>query len=593
MIGLGVLIVIFVVPVFGIGPALLPAKFGSPLQRVTVGVAASLTAIFLLGFAIYVWNLPVTAHWLLLVTPVAVAWHGRQRLAELWGAPEVRQGALAWLAVTLWLLGWQFTVFSYSGATWQGDWYEHYDRARFFLERWDIHHRFLGAYSLSARPPLANVVTAEFMSLAGVKFHLFQATCVLLASLVVWPVCLLQRRFARPEATARTGWTILLLMALPALVQNAAFTWTKLPTVFFILTGLVLLSEKAPAFPLRLAGWLCLTAGMLAHYSAGPWIVALAIAGFVRNPGGWREYFNGQGLAIGLACCLLFATWFGWSTQQLGSGETLGSNSTVVTGSGLSGQQWLGNAAENLYFTAVPVLFRQVDYGGYTPGDRLVLLRDHYFNAVQSSALMIAGSLGVVVAACLLWLERKQIDWAVFRYWGCLIGIGLVLGTVVHTEVVTLGVAQICLLPFAFLVVAWLVARLPGHPLLRGIHALGLLADFALGIVLHFAVQSLWLPRWRQPGQSDYRLIYDFGHAARNNFDYRERISEPFLYDLPGALPATGLLLLAAAVLLVTSFRLPAALGSRVAGSARPAPQVSAQSARSERSSEDPLGTQA
>lgn len=555
MIGLGVLFIFFVVSVFGIGPALLPVKFGSPLQRVTVGVAASLTVIFLLGFGIYVWNLPANAHWLLLVAPVAFAWHGRHRLAQLWGNAEVRRGALAWLAVTLWLMGWQFTVFSYSGATWQVDWYEHYDRARFFLEHGDIHHRFLGAYSLSARPPLANVVTAMFLSLAGVKFYVYQATCVLLASLVVWPFCLLQQRLARPGESVRTGWTILLLMALPALVQNAAFTWTKLPTVFFILTGLALLSERTPAFPLRLAGWLSLTAGMLAHYSAGPWIVALAIAGMVRNPAGWRQVIGRQGLVIGLACGLLFATWLGWSAQHLGMGETLGSNSTVLDGAGLSWRKRLGNAVENLYYTAVPVLFRNVDYGGYTPDDPIVRLRDHYFNAVQSSALMIAGSLGVVVAGCLLWVERKQIDWTGARYWGVLLGIGLVLGTVVHTEVVPLGVAQICLLPFALLVVAWLAARLPGHPLLRGIHTLGLLADISLGIVLHFAVQSLWLPRWFHPGESEYHVIYQFGHGARTNFDYRERISEPFLYDLPGALPATLLLLLAAIVLLVTGFR--------------------------------------
>lgn len=593
MIGLGVLFIFFVISIFGIGPALLPVKLGSPLQRMTVGLAASLTIIFLLGFGIYAWNLPANTHWLLLVAPVAFAWQGRRRLAQLWGDPEVRHGALAWLAVTLWLLGWQFTVFSYSGATWQLDWYEHYDRARYFLEHGDIHHRFLGTYSLSARPPLVNVVSAAYLSLIGVTFHLYQATCVLLASLVVWPVCLLQRRFARPGETGRIGWTILLLLALPALVQNAAFTWTKLPTVFFILTGLTLLSEHAPAFPLRLAGWLSLAAGMLAHYSAGPWIVALAIAGMVRNPAGWRQVIGRQGLVIGLACGLLFATWFGWSAQHLGLGETLGSNSTVMDGTGLSWRQRLDQAAANLYYTAVPVLLRKVDYGGYTPDDPIVLLRDHYFNSVQSSALMIAGSLGVAVAGCLLWVERRQINWTGARYWGCLIGIGLVLGTVVHTEVMPFGVGQVCLLPFALLVVAWLAARLPGHPLLRGMHTLGLLSDLLLGIVLHFAVQSLWLPRWLHPDQGEYQLIYRLGHGARTNFDYRERISEPFLHDLPAALPATLLLLLAAVVLLVAGFRLPATLGRRVTKAPRPARSIPSRPERSMGGSDDALGTRA
>jgi hypothetical protein len=546
----------FLALAFVVGPALMPSSLGSPLMRVTVGLGASVVILYLGGFGIHALGWSAATHWLLLLTPViALGWRGVQ-LAQLYADPLVRRACLGWLAVTAWLLAWQFTVFSYSGATWQSDWHEHYDRARFFVEHWDIHFRFLGVYSLASRPPLVNVVTGVFLALAGVKFHVFQAASVLLASLVFWPVCLLQVRFTRPGATLRIGWLVLLLMALPALVQNAAFTWTKLPTTFFILIGLALLADAAAPFRVRLMGWLSLTAGMLAHYSAGPWILAIAVAGLVRDPASWRRILTPQGLAIGLSCVLLFATWLGWALARLGVADTFGSNSTVVDGVGLSLDERVGNATANLYYTAVPVWFRHVDYSGYRAKDPLVHLRDEYFNAVQSSVPMIAGSLGVLVAAGLLWRGRRAWPEPDVRYWSTLLGLGLVLGVIVHTTVIVFGVAQICLVPFALLVTAWLAARVPDSRVARWVIAPGLIADFLLGIVLHFGVQSLWLVRDRHPGMEDAAIIKLFGHAARLNYEARQTIGGPFLHDLTGATTTTVLLFALAIALLGACFTL-------------------------------------
>src|SRR5689334_5101052 len=59
------LVACFVVVVFGLGPALVPVGFGSPLQRAAVGVAASLVLVYLLAFGLYVANLPKDAHWVI------------------------------------------------------------------------------------------------------------------------------------------------------------------------------------------------------------------------------------------------------------------------------------------------------------------------------------------------------------------------------------------------------------------------------------------------------------------------------------------------------------------------------------------------
>ena len=547
----------FVVVVFGLGPALIPAGFGSPLQRAAAGVAASLVLVYLLGFGIYLANLPKNAHWAIPLLALAVATVKRRQLAELWADRETRTALAGWLALTAWLLGWQFTVYSYSGATWQADWYEHYHRAKFFLSHWELHTRFLATYSLAARPPLANLDAAAFMALAGSKFHLYQATCVLLASVVIWPVLLLQRAFARPGARVQVGWALLLLMALPALVEHATFTWTKMPTTFFILLAIAFLAEPVPVFPRRLAGWLSLTAGMLTHYSTGPWIIALAVAEFIRNPAILKRCVSRSGLAVGLACVVLFSTWLGWSVLKLGPTETFGSNSTVADGAGLTVGQRLNHAALNLYYTTVPVILRQVDYGAYTPRDAWVAVRDAYFNSVQSSAPLMAGVLGALVAAALLVAERRQLDWRGARFWAPLLATSLVLGTAVHTDIVDLGLAQICLLPLALVVVAWLAARVPAHPLLRIAALLGAATDLALGILLHFGIQSFWLLRWRLPGKGDWDYAGLLGHGGRTNFEAKQHIvSQPFLHDLPGATATTALLLAGAMLLLVGIFRL-------------------------------------
>lgn len=539
--------------IYGLGPTLVPKKLGSPLHRVTIGAMFSLLLLYLLGFAIYLLKLPAATYWVLLLLISEFAWQRRKRLVELWSDQTVRQGALGWLIITFWLLGWQFTVYSYSGATWQGDWYEHYDRAKFFLQQGDVHVKFLGVYSLSARPPLVNIVTAGFLSLSGMEFYIFQATCILLASLSVWPLYLLQRQFSPPGAFPHLGWLVLLLMTVPAFIQNATFTWTKLPTVFFILTGITLLSDQKRTFITQLVGWVCLTVAMLAHYSAGPWIAAIAIAEYIRSPSSWKKLYRRESIVIYTICALLFATWFGWSTLALGANETLSSNTTIADAKGLSWDKRLGNAAKNLYYTTIPAPFRKVEMASYLASAPSVRLRDSYFNAVQSSIPMMAGSLGVLVASFLLWNKRKHISMKSLRYWGTLIGVVLILGVIVHTEVITLGVAQVCLLPFSLLVIAWLAARVPKSHWRKWL-IIGMSADVMLGIILHYAVQSLWIYRWGHPGATDYQIIQKFGQGALNNFEARIRIAEPFLYDLPVAPLQAAILIVGAGVLLIVLF---------------------------------------
>jgi len=208
--------------------------------------------------------------WILLGAAVAGMAFRARTFATMVRDADVRRLLVGQLLVMAWCLGWQALVVSYGGGGWAGDWYEHWERALFFLRHWPLDHLFLAAYPLTARPPLANVVTAALLELTRVDFAHYQMITTLLSSLVYLPAALLARRFSDQRAVAVTT---LLLMCSPFVVQNATFPWTKLPAAFFILAALYFFcgrtTDASPGAAAPLCGAL-LAAGLLAHYSAGP-----------------------------------------------------------------------------------------------------------------------------------------------------------------------------------------------------------------------------------------------------------------------------------------------------------------------------------
>ena len=107
------------------------------------------------------------------------------------------------------------------------------------------------------------------------------------------------------------------------------------------------------------AAFLALSAGLLTHYSAGPYVVILTLhylfTAFRKRGANFKEL----GAIAGLCGVLLF-TWFGWSLAVYGTHITVASN-TAVTDS----QRYQGSALEkiaaNLFDTVVPRILRDPD----------------------------------------------------------------------------------------------------------------------------------------------------------------------------------------------------------------------------------------
>jgi 4-amino-4-deoxy-L-arabinose transferase-like glycosyltransferase len=517
-------------------------------EKLLAAVVLSLVLLYGAAWAVFVGRLPLAALWIL--PPLAVAGLGwrRRELRELAADDTCRALLLGQALVSLWCIGWLATIATYSGGGWAGDWFEHWERARFFLERWPLEAKFIAQYALTARPPLANVVTGAWLCLTRIDFPHYQLFSTLFASLAFLPAALLARRWGGVRAVALLA---VLVMVNPLFVQNATFAWTKLPAAFFVLAGLHFFLRAHETSPPPLAAAWCgtsLAAGALAHYSAGPYIVMLA-SGWLAF--GWRRrtdpaWWRSSGGAA-LSATLLLATWFGWSLAVYGVDGTFLTNSTVTSSDARSGNQW-AKIALNLRDTIVPHFLRSLDTSLIAQTSPWGGWRDWFFQSYQLNLPLALGSLAWLAVAREAWRTAKSARRSIAAAWIVFVGGVVVLGTASHGQRDHWGLTHICLQALVILGLAFLAARWRG--LGRG-WRLALIAgatvDFAGGIALQFGVQSFAFERWLAPGRSADDMFATLSLPARMNLAGRIKNQVEFLSDalaVPPAGIACGLALL-------------------------------------------------
>ena len=481
--------------------------FGAGIRRpaveaFTLGVCLVLSAVFLAGFGAYVTHLPTAVWWSLPVAVLVGLARRRRAAAALLRDPGLRSALIAWSVLALWSFGLLACVGSYSGGHWAGDWIEHYERADFFRVAGPPDQRFLaGSYTLAARPPFTNVVTGVVLRLGGGGFAEFQILNALLGGLVIFPLTLLAGRWAGP-GRALVPWLLPLLLVNPMVAQNLAFAWTKLPTAFWILCACFfllrgLLDADAPRE--RLIGFALLAVAMLNHYSAGPWILvwvlvyALRRRDFWATPAFWKE----TGRHAVIAVCIL-GVWAGWATAQFGWQGAFQEN-TSAQGAALRGAaDWWRDTRASTIATLVPHPFRAVESAVPPQSSAAGRLRDYAFHFYQTSlpgmcGLVACAAFPLLLAAPGSVLRRDPVRVAA---WGAVVILLVALIAAVHPWGDALGLAQIGLQALALLGLAWLTARLPATtPGIRALFAALAAIDLALGIVLHFGLQTLrWAP---------------------------------------------------------------------------------------------------
>jgi hypothetical protein len=494
-----------ILAVVSLGPGLLITRHlrWSPTERLCGAVGASLLVLYLAGFGLYAVDAPISSLWWV---------SGLCAIATLAGIPELRRLArdrrvrglvVGYAGLVAWTLLLVATIRVYCGGGWVLDWLEHYERALFFVDRLDPGTRFLD-YELTARPPLANVVTAHFLAQTSRSFVAHQVVTGFLSVLVFLPLALLVRTLGgrRRALTVLAG----LLALNPFFVQNATYPWTKLLSAFFVLLGVGFYlrgwSKNDPGRMLACA--LALAAGVLAHYSAAPFVLAVAVHYCFRLAwtSGRRVRIELPAMAVGGAAVL--ATWFGWSLATLGARSTFASNTSVRDSAsrtfGANALKIAGNILDT--FVPHPLSTARWSSAGAAHGG-LGYVHDYFFLIYQPNVLAAIGLVGGFAASYIFWRNGQELrglrrEGAAPRrlveqrmFWWIVVVLGLVLGIGSVGSRSRFGAAHVTLQP---LVLLGVVAIAAGWPVLsrrwREAVLWGAVVDFSLGILLHFVAQS-------------------------------------------------------------------------------------------------------
>ncbi len=463
----------------------------TPLEKLCGAVGLSLVLLYLAAWGIYCFGPQDQRFALRAVAAAAMllgaaAWRDTVRLA---GCPRVRRVLAGYgflLAFTLAMLS---MIRVYSGAGWAADWYEHFHRSLFFLHRLPTATVIFPGYPLPARPPLMNVVAAFYLGVTRDEFAIFQVVLAFLNLLLFLPCALLLPALGGSRRPAVLPLAAL-FAASPVVMENITYTWTKALAAFFVVLALALyLAGRRKRESTRtVAAFAALTAGLLAHYSAGPYLVFVTLDYLVRLPRQrrWRE-----AAAIAMTCGLLAATWFGWSARVYGMETTLASN-TSVTGSAQYDGSNLEKIGANLFDTLVPAWMRGAA-DRYEQGNAAGQWRDRAFAFYQLNLIFAMGAVGGPLALWLLWRRLGPGGSGRERnFWRALVPFCVVVGVAVVGERDAGGVPHLTLLALEALGLALVAAQFRNWPkAVRWLVVAGCVVDFGLGVFLQARVESI------------------------------------------------------------------------------------------------------
>ncbi|HZZ20016.1 MAG TPA: glycosyltransferase family 39 protein [Opitutaceae bacterium] len=519
----------------------------SPAESLVAGVAFSLIGAWLYAWMVFTSGAPLIAYGLLPIVSCVFLVVGRRGVIELFRDPDASDLAVGQLVVTLWCVCFLTFIASYSGGAWTGDFVEHWQRALYFLRRWPD-PLFIEQYTLTARPPLANVLAAAFMQMTGADYAHLQVVMTILASLAFLPVALIARRFGGRIAIRVAA---ALMMLNPLFIQNATYPWTKLQAAFFILTGLYFFlrvrdADQASDTAGRACA-LCLGGAILTHYSAGPYVVVMAIAwialGFRR---GWDHAFRRMTILSAAAGACVLAPWFAWSIERFGTAGTFLSNTSVSMM-----QHAPGNPALiillNLRDSLIPPQLRGFQGTLFQQSSPWGSLRDQFFLIYQLNPVLALGSVGSVCAVVEAVRACRAAPKSERRFWLWSLAGVVAISFCTYGDRDHYGTGHICLQAAVLGGLAFIASRWAS--LGRGWRAAlaaGCAADLVLGIGLQFGVESFGIDRWLAPARNFGDLVASYAVVTQGNLRWKIIAHLSYFADHLTTPPALMLALMAA-----------------------------------------------
>jgi hypothetical protein len=504
--------IFFLLFVGSIGPGLFLVRRmpWTPAEKLSAALGLSCSIIYVTSFVIFLATRSADqfrscALTVSLACFALTVWCFKDLLA-LWRNREVRHQLAAFVILFVWGLLLLALVRNYSGGVCSQDWLEHYQRAAYFIVHPSSEAVLISRLPIPSRPPLMNLVAAHYLAQVGLRFdllqvglrfELFQVIFLFLNLLIIFPLSLMLRLFARRGA-ANWRFLVIFLMANPLFWWNVTWTWTKVFTGFYIIVALwFYLAGLRKADPLRVAlAFLFLAVGFLSHFSAGPYALAIGVHYLVFVFRGKRS----QWLAVlggGAAALALLTIWFGYSVTVFGFDKTFGSNTTMLGFGSASPAQNAQKIAGNIFYSFIPHPFR-VSKATFDDSlgqpSALGYLRDYVLTMLNPNFILAMGAMGGLLVLYLLTKTFRgppKPNPGATAFWITFITISGLVGIAAHPTLDVFGVAHICGQPLIYLGLAFLAARFLTLPLvLRWLAVAGCLFDFSLGVWLHFHLEN-------------------------------------------------------------------------------------------------------
>ena len=490
----------------------------SPMEKLCGSIGLSLILLYLSFGAVYCLTpsgkeTPRIFCVVISIGCLALGLTSHREIVRLLQSFRVRQAMMGFGFLLVWTLLVLGMIRNYSGALWSGDWLEHFQRSLFFLHHFPTDTPIYIGYQLPARPPMMNVVAAFFLAQTSDRFEIFQVVFAFLNLLMFLPCCLIMPALAGPRKTYIAPLVVLFAMN-PMVMQNVTFTWTKAFTAFYVVLALwFYLAGWRKKDSLRMtAAFVCLSAGILVHYSAGIYCLFVTLhyllCVFWKRPRRWREL-----AIIAVASGSLLATWFIWSISVYGSHVTFASNTSVTSSQRYEGSNLLKIAA-NVLDSIEPVilrhpalLFEQPSFAGK--------IRDNIFVFYQTNLIFSMGLIGGPLI--LVYLISRFLDAITGQrpcfFWLPMVVFCVLVGIASVGERDALGVAHLTLLPLEVLGLSLLAIMVSRRRALLILVVAGCLIDFSLGVFLQAHIESLENTR-RQTIFTGLRLEGDQGDVG-------------------------------------------------------------------------------
>ncbi|MBN1901564.1 hypothetical protein JW926_09610 [Candidatus Sumerlaeota bacterium] len=477
-------------------------SFLNQREKFALSFLVSCILIYLPGFICYIlFPKSFSAYRILFLLILAGFLLSLKRIKIIISDKTERRLLLFALLMLFWLVAFHSLHRCYGGGGWGGDWYEHYERSLFLSAHYDRNYQFLDIYDFPARPPLFNLVCSFFFSIFGSSFWIFQIICSFLnMTLVLGAWLLIAQIFPSLKKSPLIAFIALFMLDVP-MVRQMIYTMTKGLAGAYVLAGAAVYLKGRKDFDLRYLSlaFLLLSAGVLAHYSAAPFFLAismdLALVFFIKPD---RKKFISLVAVVLLSSAFLFS-WLTYSIAFYGTQKTFLSNTTYTESKNLTLGKRISKDLYNLRATFLPSIHKP-EYFSRLP--RALKLIQVYDMAIMFYSESLTGNAGLTLSVFLLilfavkmksvigFIRNNARNPSALLFWVLFLGMGGMMAIASNGGLMPHGAAHVSFVPIGALLLlfAWHCAKQIQNRFLRLIIALGILIEsfvvFALRIIV-------------------------------------------------------------------------------------------------------------